>query len=40
MRNQGNLKISSWIVGNNYRMTDIAASIGIEQLKKLKKLSR
>lgn len=37
MRNQGQSKrYHHVIVGNNYRMTDIAAAIGIEQLKKLK----
>ncbi len=39
MRNQGqSRRYHHVIVGNNYRMTDIAASIGIEQLKKLKKI--
>jgi len=37
MRNQGQSKrYHHVIIGNNYRMTDIAATIGIEQLKKLK----
>ena len=36
MRNQGQSKrYHHVIIGNNYRMTDISAAIGIEQLKKL-----
>ena len=39
IRNQGQSKrYHHVIIGNNYRMTDIAAAIGIEQLKKLKKI--
>lgn len=39
MRNQGQSKrYHHVIIGNNYRMTDISATIGIEQLKKLKKI--
>jgi dTDP-4-amino-4,6-dideoxygalactose transaminase len=38
IRNQGqNKRYNHIVLGNNYRMTDINASIGIEQLKKLKK---
>ena len=37
IRNQGQSKrYHHVILGNNYRMTDISAAIGIEQLKKLK----
>lgn len=39
IRNQGQSKrYHHVIIGNNYRMTDISASIGIEQLKKIKKI--
>ncbi len=38
LRNQGQLsRYKHIMLGNNYRMTDISASIGIEQLKKIKK---
>ena len=37
IRNQGQSKrYHHVILGNNYRMTDISAAIGIEQLKKIK----
>ena len=39
IRNQGQSKrYHHVLIGNNYRMTDIAAAIGIEQLKKIKKI--
>lgn len=39
LRNQGqSRRYHHVIIGNNYRMTDIAATIGIEQLKKIKKI--
>ena len=39
IRNQGQTKrYHHTMLGNNYRMTDIMASIGIEQLKKIKKI--
>ena len=39
IRNQGQTKrYHHTMLGNNYRMTDIMASIGIEQLKKIKRL--
>ena len=41
IRNQGQSKRYHHVmIGNNYRMTDIAAAIGIEQLKKLKTIIR
>ena len=37
IRNQGqNYRYNHIVLGNNYRMTDISAAIGIVQLKKLK----
>ena len=39
IRNQGqNTRYNHIILGNNYRMPDILAAIGIEQIKKLKKI--
>ena len=41
IRNQGqSSRYNHTVLGNNYRMTDIMASIGIEQLRKIKKITK
>ena len=40
IRNQGQIgRYNHVLLGNNFRMTDIMASIGIEQVKKIKKIT-